>query len=129
MPKKILIAEDDMALAKALRLKLTNAGLAVMVVEDGAMALAELKRAAYDLLLLDLMMPNVDGFAVLAAIKQMKKKPIIFVASNLSQASDKNRALKLGADDYLVKADVSLAEIVAKIKKALKVQRSLKLKI
>jgi len=120
MAKKILIAEDDTALLKALNLKLSNLGFAVDVAHDGEEALSLLKRQHYDLLLLDLMMPQLDGFAVLAELQHSKKKPIIFVNSNLSQSTDRDKALKLGADEFLVKADISLKEITEKIKKALK---------
>lgn len=120
MAKKILIAEDDASLSKALKLKLVSLGFEVEVATDGDDALMHLKKTQYDLLLLDLMMPQVDGFGVLEELKKSKHKPVIFVNSNLSQASDKDKAMKLGADDYLVKSDISLKEIVAKITKALK---------
>jgi DNA-binding NarL/FixJ family response regulator len=66
------------------------------------------------------MMPKMDGFGVLEELKKLKQRPVVFVNSNLSQAADKDRAMKLGADAYLVKSDVSLKEIVEKITKALK---------
>lgn len=120
MAKKILIAEDDASLSKALNLKLASLGFEVEVATDGEDALMHLKKTQYDLLLLDLMMPQLDGFGVLEELKQAKHKPVIFVNSNLSQASDRDKAMKLGADDYLVKSDISLKDIVAKITKALK---------
>lgn len=120
MAKKILIAEDDTSLSKALKLKLSSLGFEVEVATDGEDALMHLKKTNYDLLLLDLMMPQVDGFGVLEELKKSKHKPVVFVNSNLSQASDRDKAMKLGADDYLVKSDISLKEIVAKITKALK---------
>ncbi len=120
MAKKILIAEDDASLSKALKLKLESLGFSVEVAVDGEDALLHLKKTPYDLLLLDLMMPQLDGFGVLEELKKAKHKPVVFVNSNLSQASDRDKAMKLGADDYLVKSDISLKEIVAKITKALK---------
>lgn len=120
MSKKILIAEDDASLSKALKLKLTSLGFEVSVAADGEEALTLIKQKPFDLMLLDLMMPNVDGFGVLEELKKVKHKPVVFVNSNLSQASDKDRAIKAGADEYLVKSDISLKEIVAKIAKALK---------
>lgn len=120
MAKKILIAEDDLALAKALKLKLTSLGFVAEVVADGEEALAAVKSRTYDLMLLDLMMPKVDGFAVLEALKKVKNRPIVFVNSNLSQSADKAKVIKLGADEYLVKSDVSLKQIVDKINQALK---------
>lgn len=120
MIKKILIAEDDIALSKALKLKLKSLGFEAEVVADGEEALVAVKSKSYDLMLLDLMMPRMDGFAVLEELKKVKKRPIVFVNSNLSQASDKAKVMKLGADEYLVKSDVSLKQIVDKITKALK---------
>lgn len=120
MAKKILIAEDDLSLSKALKLKLASLGFEVEVAEDGEEALAMIKAKNFDLMLLDLMMPKVDGFGVLEELKKIKRKPIVFVNSNLSQAADKDKAMKAGADQYLVKSDISLKEIVAKITKALK---------
>ncbi len=120
MSKKILIAEDDASLSKALKLKLSSLGFEVSVAEDGEEALSLIKRQKFDLMLLDLMMPQLDGFGVLEELKKVKQKPVVFVNSNLSQAADKDRAMKLGADQYLVKSDVSLKEIVEKITKALK---------
>jgi len=120
MAKKILIAEDDGSLSKALKLKLASLGFDVTVAEDGEEAVIRIKRQTFDLLLLDLMMPQLDGFGVLEQMKKMKNRPVVFVNSNLSQAADKDRALKLGADAYLIKSDISLKEIVEKITKALK---------
>jgi OmpR family response regulator RpaB len=120
MAKKILIAEDDTSLSKALRLKLKSLGFEVDVAEDGEAALTLIRSKSFDLMLLDLMMPQLDGFGVLEELKKVKHRPVVFVNSNLSQASDKARAMKLGADEYLVKSDVSLKEIVEKITKALK---------
>lgn len=119
MAKKILIAEDDMSLSKALKLKLVSLGFEADVVKDGEEALALIKKQRYDLMLLDLMMPQLDGFGVLAALKGVKNRPVIFVNSNLSQATDREKAMKLGADQYLIKSDISLKEIVEKITKAL----------
>lgn len=117
--KKILIAEDEASLAKALELKLTKAGFEVKVAEDGEQALQALRAGGFDLVLLDMMMPKMDGFAVLAEKKTWSGKPIVFVNSNLSQKSDIDKALKAGAHDFLVKSDVSLKEIVDKITTAL----------
>ena len=115
MAKKILIAEDESSLSKALQLKLNNMGFEATVAEDGAQALELLKAQDFDLVLLDLMMPKVDGFGVLAGKSDWKSKPIVFVNSNLSQKSDIEKAQKMGADDFLVKSDISLRDIVEKI--------------
>ena len=119
MAKKILIAEDETSLSKALSLKLANLGFEATVAEDGAEALSLLKRDDFDLLLLDLMMPKVDGFGVLAEKANWKGKPIVFVNSNLSQQSDKLKAIEAGADQFIVKSDTSLKDLVEKINAAL----------
>ena len=108
-----------MSLSKALKLKLVSLGFEADVVKDGEEALSLIKKQHYDLMLLDLMMPQLDGFGVLAALKGVKNRPVIFVNSNLSQATDREKAMKLGADQYLIKSDISLKEIVEKITKAL----------
>jgi len=119
--KKILIAEDEPAIGKALQLKLQHLGFAVTLAFDGEEALTALKQDKYDLMLLDIMMPKLDGFGVLAGMKELDYKPVVFISSNLGQSSDRDRATNLGADDFLVKSDVSLKEIVDKVKEALKI--------
>jgi CheY-like chemotaxis protein len=119
--KKILIAEDDKFLANAYRLKLTKAGYEVVVAVDGKEALGTLAGFEPDLILLDLVMPKMDGFAVL---EQLRKNPAwanipIIVASNLGQMEDIERAKKLGATDYVLKSDMSMAKFVDKIKSVL----------
>jgi len=114
----VLVAEDDKFLASAYRLKLSKQGWEVAIARDGQEALDYLKSRQPDLVLLDLIMPNVDGFAVLEAIRtqpNLSHIPII-VASNLGQKEDINRALSLGAKDFVVKSETSLDQIVLKIK-------------
>lgn len=118
MPKKILIAEDDKYLASAYRVKLQKSDFDVKIASNGEQALAELKTFKPDLLLLDLVMPQKDGFYVLEQMQsdpQLKKVPVI-VASNLGQPEDIDKAKKLGAKDYIVKSNMSLADIINKIK-------------
>jgi DNA-binding response OmpR family regulator len=117
--KKILIAEDENAIAKALQLKLEHLGFEVELANNGEEALKALKKTKFDLMLLDIMMPKIDGFGVLAGLKDLDYKPIVLISSNLSQSSDHDKAVSLGADDFLVKSDVSLKEIVEKVNAAL----------
>jgi DNA-binding response OmpR family regulator len=119
--KLILVAEDDPVLKNLLGH--TFAGkYQTLYAKDGAEALQLFEKYKPALLMLDLLMPNVDGFAVLEKIRgrqdDLKKVPII-VVSNLGQEKDKERAKELGATDYLVKAENSIDEIVARIAKAL----------
>lgn len=119
MGKKILIAEDDKFLGNAYRVKLTKAGFEVQLARDGQEVLTTLATFIPDVLLLDLMMPVKDGFTTLEEIKanpNLKSIPVI-VASNLGQKEDFERALKLGAADFVVKSDLSLDTIIDKINK------------
>lgn len=117
--KKILIVEDEKPMTRALELKLTNAGFKITAVYNGEEAEDILKKESFDLILLDLVLPKKDGFAVLAFMKLQKNKTPVIVTSNLSQDEDKIRSKELGALDYLVKSDTSLMEVVNRVKKAL----------
>ncbi len=119
MPSKILIAEDEKPMARALVLKLTKEGFDAQSAGDGEEALQILEKGGIDLMLLDLVMPKLDGFGVLKAVKERKIKVKIIVSSNLSQTEDFNKAKELGALDFMVKSNVSLSEIVEKVKKYL----------
>lgn len=119
MPKKILISEDEKPLSHALDLKLQHEGFQTAVAHNGEECLQHIENDTYDAILLDLMMPVVDGFKVLEELNKKPHKPVVFVLSNLSQREDEARALSLGAQKYFVKADTPLAIIVEEIKKAL----------
>jgi DNA-binding response OmpR family regulator len=114
---KVLIAEDEKPLARALALKLGAEGIDTDVVHDGDAVKQKLASTAYDLILMDLMMPKHDGFAVLEEMKQKGNTTPIVIMSNLSQDTDRNRAAIAGAAHYFVKADIKLADVVAYIKK------------
>lgn len=117
--KKILVAEDEKSIADALALQLQHAGFAVDLATDGEQALAMLTKGAYDAVILDLVMPKVNGFEVLEGIQELTKRPKVIVASNLSQEQDAQRAKGLGADDYFVKSNTPLKDIVEKVKQHL----------
>ena len=117
MAKSILIVDDERPLAKALELKLGHENFVAKAVFNGVDAIAELKARSYDLVLLDLVMPQEDGFTVLENIQKLNLKTSVIVSSNLSQEEDIARAKSLGAIDYFVKSDTTLAEIVDKINK------------
>jgi len=120
-PKKVLIVDDEKAMAKALALKLTKAGFATEVAVNGIEAIDKIKAAKFDLIVLDLIMPEKDGFAVLEYMQTNKIKYPVLIASNLSQEEDLKRAKDLGAIDYFIKSNLSLQEIIDHIKKILKV--------
>ena len=117
--KKVLIAEDEKPLSKALSLKLTRSGFTVEVVGDGQQAIEKIQETSFDLLVLDLVMPRMDGFAVLEKLRELGQKPKIIVLSNLSQEEDAQRAKSLGADEYFIKSNTALADIVQHIKRLL----------
>lgn len=115
--KKVLVVEDDTFLLKAYKAKLTKAGFELQVATNGEEALNVLKTFLPDVILLDLVMPKLDGFETLERIKKdekLKSIPVI-VASNLGQKEDIDRGMKLGANDYIVKSNVELDELIKKI--------------
>lgn len=120
-PKKILVADDEKAIARALALKLTSAGFIVEVAVNGVEAIERIKANKFDIIILDLIMPEKDGFAVLEYMKENKIKTPVLVASNLSQDDDLKRAKELGAVSYFIKSNVPIQEIINNIKSILKV--------
>jgi DNA-binding response OmpR family regulator len=117
-PKKILLVEDDDALANVYQTRLTAEGFDVRRVPNGEDALAAALGYKPDLILLDVMMPKVSGFDVLDILRNTPEttnvKVIMLTA--LSQDSDKERAESLGVDDYLVKSQVVIADVMERIK-------------
>lgn len=116
---KILIAEDDKYLRNAMRVKLEKSGFKVVTAEDGQETIEMTKANIPNLIILDLLMPVKDGFTVLAEIKSdpaTQKIPVI-VASNLGQKEDIDKAMHLGAADYIVKTNMTLGGLVEKINK------------
>ncbi len=119
--KKILIVEDDKYLANAHRVKLSKSGYETMIAYDGEEALQVCATFNPDIIILDLIMPNKDGFYVLTELKKnptFQKTPVI-VTSNLSQKEDIERAMKLGASDYIVKSNIDLNDLMSKIQRLL----------
>lgn len=110
--KRILVAEDELPLAKALQLKLSSAGYEVVAVGDGQQALDELAKSKFDLLILDLVMPKVDGFAVLEKIDNSTPEMKIMVLTNLGQEEDKARVAAHGVTAYFVKSDTPINDII-----------------
>jgi len=116
---KVLVAEDDKFLVKIFRDELEKKGFNVIIALDGNEAMLKIKKEKPSLVLLDLIMPIKNGFEVLKEMKlsdELKNIPII-ILSNLGQKSDIKKGLELGAIDYLVKSDVSINDIVRKVKK------------
>lgn len=116
--KKVLVVEDEKPLSHALDLKLTNEGFAVTTALNGQECLQLLESNSYDIILLDLMMPVVDGFQVLAFLQKKGAMPYVIVLSNLSQPEDEARVKGLGAKKFFIKSDTPLSAIVEEVKKA-----------
>lgn len=119
MAKKILIIEDDKFLRRLIGQKLINEGYDILEAVDGEEGLKKVKEARPDLVLLDLILPGIDGFEVLAKLKSDPVTSVIpvIILSNLDQ---KEKGLKMGAIDYLIKAHFTPGEIIEKIKTILK---------
>lgn len=117
-PKRILLVEDDDALANVYKSRLELEGFEVTVVSNGEDALAKTQEYKPDLILLDAMMPKITGFDVLDILRNTPEtKDIkVIMLTALSQASDKARANKLGVDDYLVKSQVVIGDVVERIR-------------
>ena len=117
--KKIFIVEDEKPMARALELKLSHEGLETKTIFDGEAAIEMLKQEKFDLILLDLVMPKVDGFSVLKFLKEQGTSTPVIVLSNLSQEDDEKRVKELGAKDFFIKSNTSIATIVEKVIKFL----------
>jgi len=121
LKKSILVVEDDKFLRELLIRKLKDEGFEVSMAVEGKEALRKIKEELPRLILLDLVLPGIDGFGILEQIKkdpQTDKIPVI-ILSNLGQREEVERGLNLGADDYLIKAHFTPNDIVERIKKLL----------
>jgi len=122
-PKKtILIVEDDKFLRELISRKLSGEGFDALEAVDGEEGIKKIKEEKPDLVLLDLILPGIDGFEVLARLREdpeISSIPVI-ILSNLGQREEVEKGLKLGAIDYLIKAHFTPGEIIEKIKNALK---------
>lgn len=117
-PKRILLVEDDDALSGVYVSRLQSEGFDVRRVANGEEALATALSYRPDLVVLDVMMPKVSGFDVLDILRNTPETANlkIIMLTALSQESDKERAQSLGADDYLVKSQVVIADVVERIR-------------
>jgi two-component system OmpR family response regulator len=116
---RILITEDDAALGEALRFKLAHCGYAVDWVQNGALADKALRDSVFDLLILDLGLPQLDGYDVLKRLRRHDGRIPVLILSGRESAGDKVHGLDLGADDYLVKP-FSLEELQARVRALLR---------
>lgn len=116
--KKILIVEDERPLAHALELKLSHEGFQTVVAATGKEGYEKALTGEFNLILLDLILPEMDGFAVLTELKAKGIATPIVVLSNLGQDEDKVKAKELGAVEYLVKSNAPLADILELVKQS-----------
>jgi DNA-binding response OmpR family regulator len=118
MQGRVLVVEDDRSVRETASLLLERAGLRVTAVDDGRRALDEAAAHRFDLILLDLMLPSVDGFEVCRTIRRNSQVPIVILTAR-SDTADVVAGLELGADDYLTKP-FQPAELLARIRAALR---------
>ena len=114
---KILIVDDEKPICDLIDLNLSAAGYHCTTVQDGVTALRMIEEGRYDLILLDVMLPGVDGYDIMEYIRPLKI-PVIFITAKY-EVKDRVRGLKLGADDYLVKP-FDVVELVARVEAVLR---------
>ncbi len=118
MPQRVLVVEDDAAIREALTYNLTREGYDVDAVSDGAAAVAAVRKAAPQLVVLDLMLPEMDGFDVTRTLRKESNVPILMLTARDDEI-DRVLGLELGADDYLTKP-FSMRELLARVKAMLR---------
>ena len=120
---RILIVEDEETISSMYKVKLEESEkFKVLIAIDGALGLEMAKKGKPDIIVLDVILPQLDGFSVLEELKKSgstKKIPVVML-TNLGTDEDKSKGKKLGAVDYLVKADLTPAQVEEKIKQYLK---------
>lgn len=126
--KKILIVEDEEFLVTAMKDNLEAEGCTVDTAQNGEEAIERIKKERPNLILLDLLMPKRDGFYVLEEVKKNPKWKLIpiIVLSNLGGDAEIKRALEMGADDYFVKSQHPIEEVIEKVKECLEGKKSVK---
>ncbi|MDO8499377.1 MAG: response regulator [bacterium] len=120
-PIHVLVVEDDVFLADIYKKKFEMEGFKVTVSDNGEKGLADIKKKKPDIIMLDILLPKLDGFAVLQQLKADKEAaniPVILL-TNLGQKDDVKKGLEMGAVDYLIKAHFKPSEVVDKIRKTL----------
>lgn len=116
--QRILVVEDELKIARTVRLYLQQAGYEVTVVDDGSMALPAFRHELPDLVILDLMLPHVDGYEICRMIRQTSGVPIIMLTAR-TEETDRIVGLELGADDYVTKP-FSPRELTARVRAVLR---------
>jgi DNA-binding response OmpR family regulator len=117
--KTLLVIEDDHAIRRGVCDALRFAGYEVLEAAEGSAGMAQALRAKFDLLLLDLVLPNYSGFEILEALKQQRPGTPVIILSARGEEADRVKGLKLGADDYVVKP-FSVRELLARVEAVLR---------
>ena len=118
MARNILVVEDDRNISDLIQMYLVKEGFEVRIAADGGKAIAEFQKSVPDLILLDIMLPVMDGWAVCATIRETSKVPIIMLTAK-SEVFDRIQGLEMGADDYIVKP-FEMKELLARINAVLR---------
>lgn len=120
--KKILIVDDDEFLLDMYSTKFREAGFEVDFAAEGRTAKEKMRKHRYDAILLDIVMPQLDGFTLLKEVREEKsdiKNTLIVYLTNLGQREDIEKGLALGVDDYIIKAHFTPSEVVKKVEELL----------
>jgi DNA-binding response OmpR family regulator len=117
--KRVLIVEDESFLKELLGMKFEKEGCELLYATTGEEALEVIAEKEPDVVLLDLVLPGIDGFEVLRRLSQQSQRIPVVVLSNLGQESDVQKGKKLGAIEFLIKANFSPGEVVAKVREIL----------
>ena len=118
MARNILVVEDDRNISDLIQMYLVKEGFEVRIAADGGKAIAEFQKSVPDLILLDIMLPLMDGLAVCSKIRETSKVPIIMLTAK-SEVFDRIQGLEMGADDYIVKP-FEMKELLARINAVLR---------
>lgn len=122
---KILVVEDEISIANLLKLTLSKEGYTVKIAEDGLVATNIIDKEQFDLILLDIMIPKIDGFELIPYIKE-KEIPVIFTTA-ISDINSKLKGFNLGADDYITKP-FEIKELLARVRVVLRRNNKLETK-
>lgn len=122
--KKILLIEDDTFLSEMYQLKFKAEGFDAVVANDGLLGLEMVKKYKPDIIILDIVLPKMDGWSFLAKLRAdfTQPTPPVILLTNLGQSNDVKRGMSMGVVDYLIKAHFTPNEVVHRIKQVLKKQ-------
>lgn len=128
MEKKILIVEDEDALASVLSAKFRLEGFAVLIADNGADGLRKIKEWQPDVILLDIVMPKMNGYEVLENLQKNNNKIPVIIISNSGQDIELEKVKKMGAADYIIKTQIEPGEVAQKVNKLLNISAAKTLK-